>query len=45
MEPAAPRDDARRMRLTLVAALSVVAQLGAAQVRAQLWKLQDARSR
>jgi hypothetical protein len=33
------------MRLTLIATLSIVTQLGAAQVRAQLWKLQDARER
>jgi hypothetical protein len=33
------------MRLTLIAALSVVAQVTAGQVRAQLWKLQDARGR
>jgi hypothetical protein len=31
------------MRLALVAAVSIVAQVGAAQVRAQFWKLQDAR--
>jgi hypothetical protein len=33
------------MRLTMLAAASIVAQLGAGQVRAQLWKLQDARGR
>jgi hypothetical protein len=33
------------MRLTLIAAASIVVQLGAGQVRAQLWKLQDARRR
>jgi hypothetical protein len=33
------------MRLTLLALISIVAQLSAGQVRAQLWKLQDARSR
>jgi len=33
------------MRLTLIAALSIVTQLGAGQLRAQLWKLQDARPR
>jgi len=31
------------MRLTLVATISIITQLGAGQVRAQLWKLQDAR--
>jgi hypothetical protein len=33
------------MRLSVLAALSIAAQLGAAQVRAQLWKLQDVRAR
>jgi hypothetical protein len=33
------------MRLTLVAAFSIVGQVAAGQVRAQLWKLQDARGR
>jgi hypothetical protein len=31
------------MRLTFIAALSIVGQVAAGQVRAQLWKLQDAR--
>jgi hypothetical protein len=31
------------MRLGVVAALSIVTQIAAGQVRAQLWKLQDAR--
>ena len=35
----------RRMRITVVALVSVVSQLAAGQVRAQVWKLQDARSR
>jgi hypothetical protein len=42
---AAPGVDPREMRLTLIAALSILTQLGAGQVRAQLWKLQDARER
>jgi hypothetical protein len=33
------------MRLTLIATLSILTQLGAGQVRAQLWKLQDAHER
>jgi hypothetical protein len=32
------------MRLTFVAALSIVRQVAAGQVRAQIWKLQDARA-
>jgi hypothetical protein len=31
------------MRLTIIAALSIVTQLGLGQIRAQLWKLQDSR--
>jgi len=31
------------MRLTVIAVLSIVTQLGVGQVRAQLWRLQDAR--
>jgi hypothetical protein len=37
--------DVRHMRLTVIAALSIVGQMAAGQVRAQLWKLQDARGR
>jgi hypothetical protein len=33
------------MRLTVIAALSIAGQLAAGQVRAQLWKLQEARGR
>jgi hypothetical protein len=33
------------MRLTVVAALSIVGQVAAGQLRAQLWKLQDAGGR
>jgi hypothetical protein len=33
------------MRLAFIAALSIVGQVAAGQVRAQLWKLQDARGR
>jgi hypothetical protein len=33
------------MRFTLIAAFSIAAQLGAGQVRAQVWKLQDALGR
>jgi hypothetical protein len=33
------------MRLTVIAALSIVGQVAAGQARAQLWKLQDARGR
>jgi hypothetical protein len=32
------------MRLTLIAALSIAAQVAAGQVRAQIWKLQDVRT-
>jgi hypothetical protein len=45
VEPAAPGADVRHMRLTVIAALSIVGQVAAGQVRAQLWKLQDARGR
>jgi hypothetical protein len=30
------------LRVTLVAAISIVGQVAAGQVRAQLWKLEDA---
>jgi hypothetical protein len=43
IEFTAPDADVRSMRLTLLAAFSIVAQIGAGQVRAQVWKLQDAR--
>lgn len=39
------RADVRRMRLTLAAAFSIAAQSPGGQVRAQVWKLQDALSR
>jgi hypothetical protein len=32
------------MRLIVIAALSIAGQMAAGQVRAQLWKLQDARA-
>jgi hypothetical protein len=34
-----------RTRLILFGLVSIVAQLSAGQVRAQVWKLQDARAR
>jgi hypothetical protein len=34
-----------RLALTLAATVSVVSQIAAGQLRAQLWKLQDARGR